>query len=198
MKKVVFVIQDRFADWEPAFLSMALNGEVGEKCEVRYASTDTQPKKSIGGMTVLPDLAIREVPEDTDVVVFIGADGSWHQPQADAEALARRAIESGKIVAGICDAARWLGSIGALNGVQHTVNDLPEMADYPGYTNQQGYLAEESVRDKRIVTANGNAPVAFAANVLREMKAAPEEEIRQFEDFYSIGYHAALKKYGYT
>lgn len=102
------------------------------------------------------------------------------------------------MVAGICDAARWLGSIGLLNDRKHTLNSPQELKDNPEYENQAGYLAEEAVRDRNVVTANGNAPVAFAAEVLRALNAAPEENIREFADFYSIGYHKALKKYGYV
>lgn len=48
------------------------------------------------------------------------------------------------------------------------------------------------------MTANGNAPLAFAASVLRALQAAPEENIQEYVDFYSLGYYQALKKYGYT
>ncbi len=198
MKKAVFVILNHFADWEPAFLSSALRGGVGEDHQVVYASNRKEPITSIGGLTVLPDVAIKDAPLDADAVIFIGADGSWHQPQEEAKALAEQFMQNGKVVAGICDAARWLGSIGLLNRVQHTLNDPGEMGAFPAYANKDGYRAEESVRDGRVVTANGNAPVAFAANVLRAMEAAPEENIQEYEDFHSIGFHAALKKYGYV
>jgi putative intracellular protease/amidase len=115
VRKAVFVILDHYADWEPAFLAMALRGEMGEPFEVSYASTDRQPKTSIGGLTALLDLTLSEIPPDADALIFIGADGSWKRPQQEAAALARRFYKEGKVVAGICDAARWLGSVGLLN-----------------------------------------------------------------------------------
>ncbi|MDD4081457.1 MAG: hypothetical protein PHP02_08640 [Eubacteriales bacterium] len=78
------------------------------------------------------------------------------------------------------------------------MTDPREMAELPQYTNTQGYLPEESFRDKNIVTANGNAPVAFSADVPKALETAPEQAIQEFADFYSIGFHAALKKYGYA
>ena len=197
MRKAVFVILDHYADWEPAFLAMALKGEVGEAFEVSYASTDRQPKTSIGGLTALPDLSLSEVKQDADALIFIGADGSWRQPQEEAAALAHRFHREGKVVAAICDAARWLGSVGLLNDVAHTLNDPGEMEAHPVYANPAGYREAESVLDGRVVTANGNAPVAFAADVLRALRAAPEEDIRQFLDFYTMGFHAALRKFGF-
>lgn len=197
MKKLVIVILDRFADWEPAFLSSAINIELASDYQVIFASTDTQPKTSIGGMRALPDLALHDVPLDAEGIVFIGADGSWRREQPEAEKLAKAFRQNGKVVAAICDAARWLGSIGLLNDVKHTLNDPGEMGDYPGYTNKEGYLTDDSVRDGRIVTANGNGPVHFAGSVLRALNAASEEDIQQYVDFYTLGFHNALKKYGF-
>ena len=71
------------------------------------------------------------------------------------------------------------------------------MADHPAYTNAAGFQEAESWRDGKVVTANGNAPLAFAANVLRALEAAPEEKIQEYVDFYTIGLQKALKKYGY-
>lgn len=198
MKKAVFVILDHFADWEPAFLANALSGDWVEGWQSLYASNDKDIKRSIGGLTVLPDISLNEVPFDAEALIFIGADGSWRQEQAEAAKLARAFYEQGKVVAGICDAARWLGSIGLLNDRQHTLNSPTELKDESAYTNQEGYLEQEAVRDGNVVTANGNAPAAFAAEVLRALNALPEDSIAEYLDFFTIGYHKALKKYGYV
>ena len=73
MKKIVFIILDKFANWELAYLSAAL----GEKqfttqYTVLYASTDKELKTSIGNLKALPDLTISEIPEDISALVFIG------------------------------------------------------------------------------------------------------------------------------
>ncbi|HSK67963.1 MAG TPA: DJ-1/PfpI family protein [Candidatus Limnocylindria bacterium] len=199
MRKVVFVILDRFAEWESAYLSMALLEEMEGRFSVRYASTDTGPKRSIGGLAVLPDMAVADIPEDTDALVLIGAKGSWKEgAHGDIRALAERFMRAGKVVAAICGAAWWLSSVGLTDGVRHTFDDPKEMDGYPAYRNPGGYVREESVRDGRVVTGNGNSPVAFAADVLRAMEAAPEDWVREFTDFYTIGYHAAMRKYGYA
>ena len=198
MKQVIFVLLDRYADWEFAYLAPALRGEVAQGYQVRFASSDMLAKISIGGLTMRPQLTLDEIPEDAHALVLIGAAGSWREdPPERIAQLAHAFKDSGRVVGAICDAARWAGSVGLRNDVRHTLNDPHEMADFPGYTNAQGYLPEESVRDGNIVTANGNAPVAFAANVLRALEAAPEKAIQEYADFYTIGFHAAMKKYGY-
>lgn len=199
MKQVIFILLDKYADWEFAYLAPALMGEVSQGFQVRFASGDKQPKTSIGGLTMLPQLSLDEIPEDASALILIGADGSWREnPDPRIAALAHAYKNSGRVVGAICDAARYAGGIGLLNDVKHTLNNPGEMSELPQYTNPGGYQQAESVRDGNIVTANGNAPAAFAADVLRALNAAPEAEIQQFFDFYTLGFHAALKKYGFT
>ena len=80
MKKIVFIILDKFANWELAYLSAALGDkQLGTaQYSVLYASTDKEVKTSIGNLKALPDLTISEIPEDISALVFIGAEGSWH------------------------------------------------------------------------------------------------------------------------
>ena len=188
MKQAIFILLDQFADWEFAFLAPALRGEVTQGYQVRFASSNKQPKTSIGGLTVLPDLSVEEIPDDADALILIGAEGSWRK--SPPEHIARLALaykKSGRVVGAICDAARYAGGIGLLNDVRHTLNSPDGMDELPDYQNPSGYQQAESVRDGNIVTANGNAPVAFAADVLRALSAAPEAEIQQFFDFYTLG-----------
>ena len=56
MRNIVFIILDKFADWESAFLAAALNNRaITENYTVSYASTDKKIKTSIGNLKVLPD-----------------------------------------------------------------------------------------------------------------------------------------------
>ncbi len=199
MKKAIFLILDKFADWEPAFLSMALKGEMTEEYRVLFASRENRPIGSIGGMTVQPDMALADIPADADALILIGADGSWRSDaHEDIRALAESFLHRGKVVAAICDAAWWLSATGLTAGVRHTANDPEELETAPGYANRAGYVEQDSVRDGRVVTANGNAPVAFAADVLRALGVVSEEKIQEFFDFYTMGFHAAMRKYGYV
>ena len=85
MKKIIFVILDKFANWELAYLSAALgNEQLGTtQYTVLYASTDKEAKTSIGNLKALPDLSIWEIPEDISALVFIGAEGSWRNLSKD-------------------------------------------------------------------------------------------------------------------
>ena len=64
--KIVFVLLPGFADWEGAPLAAELAQPETEHpaFEVRYASLSREPIRSIGGLTVLPDLALDEISVD--------------------------------------------------------------------------------------------------------------------------------------
>lgn len=197
-KKVVLVILDQFADWEGAFITNALmGGEISQGNEVLWASTDKEPKRSIGHMTVIPDITLDEIPEDADALLLIGGN-SWRKDVAKQVVATVEAFRSkDKLIGFICDATYFAADNGFLNDVEHTGNNPEEMKKAAGYTGSDHYIMDNAVFDKGIVTANGNSPVEFATLILEELKAAEPEDIREWTDFYSIGYINALRKYGY-
>ena len=83
-----------------------------------------------------------------------------------------------------------------LNDCRHTVNSLEEIKDDENYTNSQNYIQTdiESVIDKKIVTAKGDSPVHFAANVMKALGDISEEMIEMFYNIYTIGFDKAMMK----
>ena len=163
MKKIVFIILDKFANWELAYLSAALGEEqLGTtQYTVLYASTDKEVKTSIGNLKALPDLSICEIPEDISALVFIGAEGSWHnlskEQTSQLVTLAQKIKANGKILGAICDSARFCAVNGLLNDVKHTANTFDEIKDAALYTNGENFVltANEAVSDHKVVTAKG-------------------------------------------
>lgn len=197
-RKVVFIILDRFADWEGAYLSsMLLDEELTHSIKVFWASTDKEPKKSLGNMTVIPDMTLEEIPEDTDALILIGGE-SWRTDVADkVTPVVKKFKASGKIIGFICDATYFAAKEGFLNEVKHTGNDLMDIKKLDNYRNEEMFLMENAVRDGKIITANGNSPVEFTGEVLKALGILSEEEIRMQTDFYLMGYWDALRKYGF-
>jgi len=197
-RKVVFIILDQFADWEGAYLStILLDGELGLSNEVFWASTDLEPKKSLGNMTVIPDMILDDIPEDTDALILIGGD-SWRSEAAEkVTPVVGKFKASGKVIGFICDATYFAAKEGFLNDVRHTGNDLTELKELDHYKNEEMFLMENAVRDGKIITANGNSPVEFTGEVLKALEIMSDDEIRMQTDFYLMGYWNALKKYGF-
>lgn len=119
---------------------------------------------------------------------------SWHSENAYMiKPLVEKTIKKGKLLGSICDACRFLGTIGALNFGKHTANDLAELKTSAGscYTNEDKFIARQAVRDNNIVTANGTATMEFAKEVLLALQAADEKTISAWYDFHKLGIYIA-------
>lgn len=192
-KQILFVILEQYADWEGAYLSSALYMLGAGQYEVKTVSLTRDVVTSIGGFRVIPDYQIDEIPSDYEALVLIGG-MAWRNAEAPKiKPLVDRCLADGKILAGICDASAFLGTVGALNHVRHTSNDLNDMKQWAGatYTGEENYVMQQAVRDKNIISANGTAALEFAREVLLALKAAPEDKIIEWYNFHKLGYYEA-------
>ena len=194
MKKcVLFVILEPYADWEAAYLSSALYMLGRGRFEVKTVSLTREPVASIGGFRGLPDYDINSVPSTYEALVLIGG-LAWRNEEARRiRPLVDQCRENGKVLGGICDAAAFLGTVGALNDAYHTGNDLNDLKQWAGeaYAGEQRYVMKQAVRDGKIITANGTAPLEFAKEVLFALEAAPEKIITEWYDFHKLGCYNA-------
>ncbi len=195
MKKILYVILEQWADWELAYISSAVNMLGRGKFENKIVSLTKNAITSIGGVKCLPDYDLQTVPSDYDALILIGG-MSWHNENAlQVKPLIDDCIKHNKILSAICDACRFLGAVGALNGAKHTANDLTELKQYSNYTNEQGFIHRQAVADNKVITANGTAALEFAQEVLRALSVATEEKIKGWYDFHKLGfYNAPLPK----
>lgn len=113
-KEVLFVILDQYAEWEAAYLASALHMLSEGRYTVKTVSLTKEPVTSIGGFHVLPDYDLENMPKGYAGLILIG---------------------------GICDAAAFLGTVGVLNHVNHTANDLNDLKAWAkdAYTGESRY-----------------------------------------------------------
>ena len=195
MKKILYVILEQWADWELAYISSAVNMLGQGKFENKTVSLTKNAVASIGGVKCLPDYDLQSVSSDFDALILIGG-MSWHSENAmQVKPLVDDCIKNGKVLGAICDACRFLASVGALNDAKHTANDLNELKRYSTYTNEQGFIHRQAVSDNNVITANGTATLEFAREVLCALSVAPEQQIKGWYDFHKLGfYNAAMPK----
>ena len=183
---VCFLLLQPYAEWEAAYLASALTG-FGH--QVRTASLRRAPVRSMGGFTLLPDCGLEDIPDRPEGLILVGGQ-SWRSGGAKlVEPLVRRAFDRGAVVAAICDAAGFLGTIGLLNQRRHTCNDLADLKRWAGerYMGETLVLPRQAVRDGTLVTANGTAALEFALETLLALDAAPEGDIRAWYQFHKLG-----------
>lgn len=106
--------------------------------------------------------------------------------------IVRKAIEKGKIVGAICNAASWMAKHGFLNGIKHTGNGLEQLQLWGGnnYTNSDGYVNAQAVCDNNIVTANGSSTLEFAKELLLLLNNDTPERIEMYYQFNKQGFCA--------
>ncbi len=192
-KTILFVILQQYADWEAAYITSAITMLGQGQYDIKTVSLSKDPVLSIGGFRVLPDYDIASVPKDYEALILIGG-MTWRDENAQQmKALAEECYQKGKVLGGICDASAFLGTVGVLNDVMHTSNDMKDLKQWAGsaYTGEAKYVAKQAVSDKNIITANGTAPMEFAKELLLALNVASEEKILEWYNFHKLGYYTA-------
>ncbi|MBW9158679.1 DJ-1/PfpI family protein [Clostridium tagluense] len=192
-KTVLFVILDKYADWEAAYVSSLILALGQEVYSIKTVSLTKDSIKSLGGFTVIPDYDIKSAPTDFEGLVLIGG-MSWRTEKSQqVKPLVENALNNKKVLGGICDASVFLGKMGILNNVKHTSNDLNDLKKWAGdaYMGEEKYMMQPAVRDNNIITANGTAPLEFAKEVMIALEVAPEKSILEWYNFYKYGCYEA-------
>ena len=192
-KTILFVILQQYADWEAAYITSAITMLGQGQYDIKTVSLSKDYVQSIGGFRVLPDYDIASVPKDYEALILIGG-MTWRDRNAQqVRTLVEECCQKGKVLGGICDASAFLGTVGALNDVLHTSNDMNDLKQWEGsvYTGETKYIAKQSVRDKNIITANGTAPMEFAKEILLALNVASEEKVLEWYNFHKLGYYTA-------
>ncbi|MBT1092437.1 type 1 glutamine amidotransferase family protein [Streptomyces sp. Tu102] len=196
-KPVHLAVYDTFADWETGYATAHL-ARAGH--DIRTVGPATRPVRSIGGLSVRPDLALDDVrPEDSSLLILPGAD-LWDAGD-DLAPFARKArefLDAGVPVAAICGATAGLAREGLLDDRAHT-SAISFYLAATGYGGGERYVDADAVTDGALITAGPTEPVAFAREILRLLGVYEGEVLdawyRLFHDSDAAAY-AVLEKAG--
>ncbi len=179
---------DGFADWEPASALAELRRTFG--FATKAVGAGREPVVSMGGLRVLPDLALADFEPDSAAILILPGGEQWMAGERpEISAVVRVMAAAGRPVAGICAATLALAHAGLLDDRLHTSNGAGFIEKYvPGYRGAGFYRAAPAVTDRGVVTASGVAPVAFAAAIFRMMAPEREREIAGYEMLYARGF----------
>jgi len=175
MTRMLAILTDNYADWEFGPLAAAARGYLD--IEVVTATPDGKPVTSMGGLKVMPDLAIDEIDLSTiNAVVVIGG-SVWDTADApDLAGLLNAAHREGKLIGAICGGTRALAASGLLDAIPHTSNDSRYLAEISGYNGQPYFVASTAaLKCGRIVTAPGMAPVSFMRTIITALGRGGDE-----------------------
>ncbi|MDE6291423.1 MAG: DJ-1/PfpI family protein, partial [Muribaculaceae bacterium] len=188
--EILYVLLPDFAAHEMVYLMEAVSSDEAQlKPDPKYVNKvvapTMDPVTAIGGFKVVPDYSFENVPEEYAAIVLIGGYG-WLTPVAESVApIVRNALDNGKIVGAICNAASFMARQGFLNEIRHTGNGLEQLKLWGGdsYSNQDGYVHQQAVSDRGIVTANGSGVLEFTKELLLLLENDTPERVEMYYQF---------------
>ncbi|MCM1079766.1 MAG: DJ-1/PfpI family protein [Bacteroidales bacterium] len=198
--EILYILLPDYAAHEIPYLSEPIaSDEFALKEHPKYVNKvvapTMEPVKSIGGFRTMPDYSFDTMPDDYAALVLVGGFG-WQTPVAEKVVpVVRRAVEHGRIVGAICNAASFMARHGFLNNVKHTGNGPEQLQLWGGaeYTNAEGYVHCQAVSDNNIVTANGSAALEFARELLLLLENDTPERIEMYYQFNKQGFCELFK-----
>jgi putative intracellular protease/amidase len=172
MTDVHLYVQETLADWEPGFAIAEINsqrfgGAVPPRYRVRTVGDTREPVRTMGGITVLPDLALADLDPGHRCLLILAGRALWDRGEGDAAlAKAKQFLDAGVPVAAICGATYGLARAGLLNDRRHTSAALEYLKGAPGYRGEDLYRDVPAVTDSNLITAGPTDPVEFAREIL--------------------------------
>ena len=189
MQEVHLFVLDGMADWEPGFAIAHINRPmpgVPSGFRVRTVGQDKTPVRSMGGLTIVPDLSLSEFP-----LCECNADSAWRRfverrENGPALSMAKEFVAAGVPVAAICGATFGLARAGLLDDRLHTSNDPGWLAS-SGYGGAAHYVQEPAVEDRGVITASVTGSLEFARLVLARLGIFSTSALEAWYGLYKTG-----------
>ena len=172
-KEVHVFVFDDLADWEMAYAVAGINNPqlqiIPGRYRVRTVALSEHPVVSMGGIRIVPDLALDLLaPGDSAMLVLPGGMPWAARSNGEAIDVARRFLAAGVPVAAICAATLALARAGLLDARRHTSNSRDYLAA-SGYRGGALYDEAPAVTDGDLITAPGNAAIDFARHIFQRL-----------------------------
>ena len=170
LSAVHVLVFDGFADWEPAYALAELRRSGG--IAVTTVGFTDAPVRSMGGLPVMPDLALGRVDPGTVRLLLLPGGDLWEggYPRTALEPLLRDLHARRIPIAAICGATLALARAGLLNDLSHTSNEAAYLQQAPEYVGTASYRDALAVRDRGVITASGLGPTEFAREIFEELE----------------------------
>ena len=174
---VYFFVFDGYADWEAA-LALCEIRRPGD-FRVRTVALDRRPVQSMGGLTVLPDLALDEIDVDRALLLILPGGTAWERGEIEpVSATLRRLHAEGTTIGALCSGVLALAYAGLVDTRRHTGNYAGHIETYvPDYPGAAHYDADAlALTDDGVITAGGVSGIEFAREVIRALDLYDERD----------------------
>ena len=190
-KKTVYLfVFDGFADWEPAYALVGINKS--EAYAVKTIAIDKSPVRSMGGVSIFPDLDflpdtdLKDIDPSNTAILILPGGGAWEEKTNQSIApLVVHCIENGIPVAAICGATIFLADLGVLDTLDHTSNDLRYLQAFSSeYQGDSFYQYRPAVSGGQVITASGTAAIGFAQAIFEMLGIADHDQVKSWLHYF--------------
>lgn len=194
----LFVL-DTMSDWEPGFAVAGINQPVYQQHPGRYVvrtvGATRDPVRTMGGITILPDIGLDELHAEESAMLILPGAASWDEGAHPAAVdKAREFLDAGVPVAAICGDTGALARAGMLDARPHTSNAREYLNWQDGYAGAEHYANSPALRDGDLITASGTAPVDFARAIFERLELYAPETLDAWYALYRHNDPAAFYK----
>lgn len=184
-KRICYLfVFEGYADWEPALAISGLNKY--SDVAIKTFSVDGTPVRSMGDLSVDPDLAMSSVTlHPQDILLLPGGDKWEEGGNLEIIPLVEKAINQENVVAAICGATIALATMGVLDSIDHTSNGEEYLGKFVSqYKGGEKFKLQPAVVDKNVLTSNGAAMIEFAYELFILLRIMPIERLKQWLQLY--------------
>ena len=189
MNTVLILLSESFADWEAAYICPELNRL--EDYEIKTVSLSSMPVTSMGGLKIVPDYDIDNIPDNVNIKLLLIPGGlSWDNAKYKKYCgIIRYCLENNILTAAICNGVTFLADNGFLDSRRHTGNTVEYLKqNAPGYKGDKEYVDAQSLIYGNLITANGSAAVEFSRDILKKLNIFSPEELENWFYMYKKGF----------
>jgi putative intracellular protease/amidase len=190
-RTVHLFVFDSLSDWEPAFAIAGINNPAFQKepgrHRVQTVGISREPVTTIGGLRVLPDVALDEIAPRQSALLILPGGVAWDEHKnGEAVEKARDFLTADVPVAAICGATAGLARAGLLDHRPHTSN-AREYLDATHYAGAAFYRDAPAVTDGNLITATATAPIDFAYEIFKLLDIYPAATLEAWKGLYDTG-----------
>lgn len=194
MKTVYVYVMDTMADWEIGCCLAELNSKRffkknAAEISVKTVSLSKKPVKSMGGLTIVPDLAVSDIQITKDNALILPGSDSWSEADnLRILEIARQFMEAGGLVAAICGATVALANVGLLDDKKHTSNGAGFLNMFcPEYKGTGNYIDKPAVRDENLITAAATGALDMTRLILEYLDVFGADTLEHWHAYFSTG-----------
>ena len=182
------------ADWEIGYCLAELHSKRffrkdAREISVKTVSLSKEPVKSMGGITIVPDLTIKDVQANKDNVLILPGSDRWSESEnSPILGIAKQFLEAGGLVAAICGATVALANIGILDNKKHTSNGADFLNMFcPEYMGTDHYIDKPAVRDGNLITAAATGALDMTRLILEYLDLFAADTLEHWYAYFSTG-----------